>query len=352
MSNFIILQNSLYYDYLTSSLLKAKKSFYVSIFTFNLVNNQDDLLLVRNLTKLIHRKKKEGLDIKIILGTTYKGVNLSSKPIDMSNEMVFTILNSWKVPIAYFNRKDYESSHCKYFIIDDKLVVIGSHNFSPRAFGVGIDDSIGIQDEELTSKLKTEFLSDWSKAHFPGRDSIIDFNTKNIMLTKSDKRTSLFSTIKNNGKIILLPDKKYFQTLISSINLARYSIDIVMFYFSYSSSRNHITSKIFNSIKTAISKGVNIRCILDRDAVGDIYSSRKINKRRFEMLKKLGVSVKYDQRDKVTHSKLVVIDKSKVIIGSHNWTAGSFEKYRDMSLLIESTNLASEYHRLYNKRFK
>jgi phosphatidylserine/phosphatidylglycerophosphate/cardiolipin synthase-like enzyme len=38
----------------------------------------------------------------------------------------------------------------------------------------------------------------------------------------------------------------------------------------------------------------------------------------------------------------VVIDGTEVIIGSHNWSAGSYFQFDDASVLVTSLNLAAE----------
>jgi phosphatidylserine/phosphatidylglycerophosphate/cardiolipin synthase-like enzyme len=48
------------------------------------------------------------------------------------------------------------------------------------------------------------------------------------------------------------------------------------------------------------------------------------------------------------HSKFVVIDQELVVIGSHNWTAGSFFNYSDLSVVISG----SDAGKIWEERFE
>ncbi|MBK9993329.1 MAG: hypothetical protein IPP01_04915 [Saprospiraceae bacterium] len=157
--------------------------------------------------------------------------------------------------------------------------------------------------------------------------------------------------ISDNMVCHLLLNKEYFNSVLNEIDNAKYSINVSMFYFSHSKDKSAITSKLFDAISSAHKRGVKIRFILDRDKPSDIYKSYKANKQRFYDLKGLGILVKYDKKESASHSKLIIIDDEKTIICSHNWTYGSFEKYQDISVLIESKKLAESFVKIFSSRF-
>ena len=51
--------------------------------------------------------------------------------------------------------------HAKFLIIDDKILVIGSHNFSQSAFTQNMETSLIIEDEEKIKELVEFFESIW-----------------------------------------------------------------------------------------------------------------------------------------------------------------------------------------------
>jgi len=53
-----------------------------------------------------------------------------------------------------------------------------------------------------------------------------------------------------------------------------------------------------------------------------------------------GADVRYLKDGRCCHSKLLLVDKSKIILGSHNWSAASLQENYEMSLFIDSVNMA------------
>jgi phosphatidylserine/phosphatidylglycerophosphate/cardiolipin synthase-like enzyme len=107
-----------------------------------------------------------------------------------------------------------------------------------------------------------------------------------------------------------------------------------------------------NCLIKAKKRGVSICVLLDRDRKTDPYNSATINKTAFELLESEGITTKYDSKDVLLHSKFVIIDKTKVVIGSHNWSAGSYFHYDDVSLVIESSDAASEMKTRFDNIWK
>ena len=86
-----------------------------------------------------------------------------------------------------------------------------------------------------------------------------------------------------------------------------------------------------------------MRVLLDRDRPTDIYNSSIINSRAKKFLEMNQVPVKFDLEDRLLHSKFIVADRKTIVIGSHNWSSGSFFEFDDVSLAIPSPILAQEY---------
>jgi phosphatidylserine/phosphatidylglycerophosphate/cardiolipin synthase-like enzyme len=322
------------------------------MFSFNMLDTLDRNLQVRTLVKLLCKKKQEGIDIKIIFGNSYKHDESNFfQLLDSSNEMAFTFLKSFGVQVGFFNHYKYQSSHSKYVIIDNQEVIIGSHNFSPRSFSIGLDDSVKIVDNDFANELTSIFLADWKFVYIPNNIETVDFDNSKIYFPEIISKKVDATTIKDNFACKVLANQYYFDYLIDEIKKAKKSISISMFYFSYFKDKNSETSRIISSIENAVKNNIEVKVILDRDRPTDIYSSYKANKKRFEQLKRIGVSVKLDKKEVASHAKLVIIDNEKVIIGSHNWTFGSFAKYEETSVAIDSKDLAIEYNTIFNTRF-
>jgi len=67
----------------------------------------------------------------------------------------------------------------------------------------------------------------------------------------------------------------------------------------------------------------------------------------FTYLKAKQIPVIFDLRERATHSKLLIVDDGQVVLGSHNWTAGSAFAYRDTSIYLRGPELVT----IYSQRF-
>jgi len=85
---------------------------------------------------------------------------------------------------------------------------------------------------------------------------------------------------------------------------------------------------------------VDVRVLLDRDRSTDPYMSLAINQAANDHLDAHGVPCRFDAADVLLHSKFLVIDGRISILGSHNWSAGSFFGFDDLSLVVESPEFA------------
>jgi phosphatidylserine/phosphatidylglycerophosphate/cardiolipin synthase-like enzyme len=104
-------------------------------------------------------------------------------------------------------------------------------------------------------------------------------------------------------------------------------------------------------LAAAKQRGVVVRVLVDRDRPSDAYGSTDINRSAVEALTEAGVEVRWDSISQLAHSKVVVVDSSTTLIGSHNWTEKSFFEYQEVSVLIESGSLARHYEEVFEERF-
>lgn len=144
------------------------------------------------------------------------------------------------------------------------------------------------------------------------------------------------------GEVIL---GSYYPYIVENLILeAKESISIMLFYISYNpkNKKSKVNDLVYLLIK-AKQKGLKIKVVLDKDKEGEVYNSRTINLPTYNILKKNKIEVHFDNVETATHSKIVVIDNNTVVIGSHNWTLGSFFSYDDTSIRINSTEIGKYY---------
>lgn len=150
------------------------------------------------------------------------------------------------------------------------------------------------------------------------------------------------------GRMIL--GAAYYSTLEELLANAKECIDVTMFYAS-SGDDGHPTTKILNKLIELSKGGVRVRVILDKDRKNEIYQSHIINANAYSLLKQGGVDVRWDTISSLTHSKIIIVDGAWVLTGSHNWTASSFFKYHEVSVLLKDKRIASHYQADFDARF-
>jgi competence protein ComEA len=136
----------------------------------------------------------------------------------------------------------------------------------------------------------------------------------------------------------LLRDGAYYKRLPMILDQAKQSLDICMFHIAFPDPK-HPTAKILDAVVRAKARGVAVRVLMDQDRKEDPYLSVLINTPARRFLEKHGIECRFDRTDNLLHSKYVVVDGSVVVMGSHNWTAGSYFQYDDISVVIHSATV-------------
>ena len=135
--------------------------------------------------------------------------------------------------------------------------------------------------------------------------------------------------------ISVLAGESYFERLPTLFGSAQRSIDVCMFHIAFPSEQ-HPTGQLLEALRDAHDRGVAVRVLVDRDRTSDPYHSTVINTRAKQFFADNGIDCRYDEEDRLLHSKFLTIDDALAIIGSHNWSAGSYFDFDDVSLAVRS----------------
>lgn len=155
------------------------------------------------------------------------------------------------------------------------------------------------------------------------------------------EKEALPSAVQVDGeaKIKLLGNDAYFTDLLDSIRQAKKTIIISMFLFKTSEFRTNRGNIIMNALCEAAERGLEVRLYLEsgKDESGDVTLE---NKKSADKLMRRGVTVRFDKKDVITHTKLVVVDEKTVYIGSHNLTHSALKYNNELSVRIDSVFFA------------
>jgi DNA uptake protein ComE-like DNA-binding protein len=138
----------------------------------------------------------------------------------------------------------------------------------------------------------------------------------------------------------VLDGAAYYERLPLFLRDATTSIKVAMFHAAFPGP-NHPTKALLDELIAAKSRGVDVKVVLDRDRETDPYMSVVINSNAKRYLEDHGVECRFDREEMLLHSKYVVIDDGVSIVGSHNWSAGSYSEFDDLSFVVQSPEIAA-----------
>lgn len=138
----------------------------------------------------------------------------------------------------------------------------------------------------------------------------------------------------------ILEGPAYYERLPEFLRAASISIKVAMFHAAFPGP-NHPTKLLLDELIASTARGVDVRVVLDRDRATDPYMSTVINTSAKRYLENHGVECRFDKEDVLLHSKYVIVDEKLCVLGSHNWSAGSYSTFDDLSFVVESSGMAA-----------
>jgi phosphatidylserine/phosphatidylglycerophosphate/cardiolipin synthase-like enzyme len=131
----------------------------------------------------------------------------------------------------------------------------------------------------------------------------------------------------------------FVKVVIPLIERAVNSIDIIVFQWKfYRKGQDNNCSQFNSAIARAVIRGVKVRCLVQQQSAVD-------------ELKKFGCKARQLHSKRLLHTKLMIIDKKSVIIGSHNYTQHAFSSNYEASIFVElkseNNTLVQYFNNLY-----
>jgi phosphatidylserine/phosphatidylglycerophosphate/cardiolipin synthase-like enzyme len=125
------------------------------------------------------------------------------------------------------------------------------------------------------------------------------------------------------SKVLMVSGREISDVLIGLVEKAQVSIDILVFDWRWYANDPGASIQLFNqTLVRAVRRGVKVRCVLNSDEVVDI-------------LKGVGVEAKKNPTKNKIHCKLMIVDKSVCVLGSHNYTAAAFTINHELSVMFD-----------------
>ena len=320
-----------------------------------------------NLSKIARAlvaKYKAGIKVRVILENNY-----NSSENNLPNSHGLAILKRAKIPIIDDREDGSKGSglmHHKFMIVDQNKVVTGSANYTlsgihgdfnaPKTRG-NANHLLVINSSKLAEIFTEEFNYLWGDGVGGEKDSVFGlkkpFRRNQIINVGDSIVTVKFSPTSQSDSW-----EKSTNGLISkTLANAHISIDLALFVFS--------EQKIANTLEDKSLAGVKIRVLIDPNFAFQYYSEgldllgvalpkncryEKENKPWQEPLKTVGIPT-LPQGDKL-HHKFAVIDSSRVITGSHNWSNSANHINDETLLIIDNPLIAQHFTREFDQLYR
>jgi phosphatidylserine/phosphatidylglycerophosphate/cardiolipin synthase-like enzyme len=158
--NIVVLTQN-YFRFVISNIYRAKSSIYMTAYLFNFYPNRPSHKATRIFNALV-TKHKEGLDIKILLDSPP-----ANRPNHLPNGFSYRRFRDNNIEVKMLASK--QSLHKKIFIIDEALVITGSHNISNPSLTSTSELSIASSNYEFVKRITDDFLKTWTLNAVPWR---------------------------------------------------------------------------------------------------------------------------------------------------------------------------------------
>lgn len=136
----------------------------------------------------------------------------------------------------------------------------------------------------------------------------------------------------------------YCQGVEDAFDAAESSIDLLL------SDARLEENPLWDNLLAAASRGVAVRVLLDRSDWAPSITEK--NRPTIDYLTAHGIEARFDDPAVTTHSKLVVVDRRVVILGSTNWNRYAFTAQEQADVIVEDAKVgevfASYFDRLWS----
>lgn len=316
------------WDGMYDAIAKAEKRVYLEMYILS-----SDTKKTHDFFALLIEKAKKGLEVVIIadaLGSTALSSSLIKESRAAGIEFIF---------FSHFLKR----THRKMLIVDNKVAFLGGVNIKE-----GARDWLDLQIKFKGSPVKLALRS-FANSYFKvggSKESILKFSRTN--LPKKIKNW-IFDNFPTSNKLYNL-NRRY----ILKIDQAKSLVQIVTPYLLP-------PRRLFLALDNACRRGVRTEIIIPKNT--DINSLDKINYINARRLFDLGVVFYFGGQ--MNHSKILLIDKKEVLIGSQNvdilsfglnYEAGMFSQQpdlvKDVSTVIEGWKVEATSFAGWNNRMK
>lgn len=274
-------------EILINYLNLAKEEVNINIYLFS---NKKIIEKIKNLAK-------NNVKINIIIEKEpFGGGYLNYKTVsELSNTENIEIKNIINI---------YSLNHAKYIIIDNKISIIMTSNLTGSGLNSSRDFIFVTKDKEITKNLNNLFRSDFEIKYFWENKL-----QENLVISPINSRKILEILIKN----------------------AKNSLELY--------AENFNDERMINLLNKKSEENVKIKIILSEDISSNKYIIKKFHKNiETKLIKK-----------PYQHSKVIIVDKKILYIGSINFSMQSMDQNREVGIILKEKKFIKKIEDIFEK---
>jgi phosphatidylserine/phosphatidylglycerophosphate/cardiolipin synthase-like enzyme len=149
---------------------------------------------------------------------------------------------------------------------------------------------------------------------------------------------------------LLVVDNQFIGIAQTLVEQARHEICLTTFKLEISDKpRGRTLKRFFDTLVQKIKAGVKVRILFNWH--DDRRSVAKTNLPASRFLKQSGAQVRYLKNNRCCHAKLLLIDRAKALLGSHNLSIKSCENNFELSYLIPDPETVRQLSDVFEHSF-
>lgn len=240
-----------------------------------------------------------------------------SEDITKTNRETAGILRNHGVEVKLYDPEI--TNHAKMIIVDGRIVLLGSSNWNYPTYTETYQSNIKLVHERVALFYGQVFESIWSGEQ-----------VEELKLPKPREKKEIIPLV-STGE-----NRLYYEEAMRLIDKAQESIELVIFKITrYPEFRDSKSNKLLEELVKAHDRGVEIRIILDVNTWSDDINQS--NRETALWLLGQGISkVSFDSTSVTTHSKVLIVDRESVLLGSTNWSYYSLAENFEVDVSIRN----------------
>ena len=289
---------------------EAEESIYISMFVMKRGKKPNSF--VNLLTEELKNAAKRDIKIRILL----ESKKANQPTVDF-------LRDTRNIEIKFDSLQ--KTTHNKIIIIDQNAILIGSTNWTEKSIGHANEANVVIKDKEVTEYFQEYFDRLW-------KDSSKDI-----------------SPFKNfTGDMIPLIDRQYFDVVKELMSKSTQRIFVMVYGFKLSEAGDTKGDVLANEMIKAKRREVETKVLLEKSNFNDKLN--EMNSATIQYFKENGVDARFDSKNIITHSKVVIIDDA-VILGATNWSYSGLEKWHNTDILIRKREIVDFFVNYFEEKF-